>query len=821
MAKAEGWPKKRRLLGTRVRRLDGPAKATGRAKYSYDINRKGMLHGRILRSPYAHAKIKSIDTSALKQVPGFKALLVVGVARNATVVGIDGDQLTYRVVAAKRKAKKEDPTEPPPKEGQFTVRVTPAVTLIRKDKVVKLSDLKPGDPVTVENEQDAVGRELFYAGDEVAAVAADTEEHAKDALKAIKVEYQELDHMVSEEEVLKTPDKKTTPGPLKGNLSAGSAATRGDIDAGFKDAEAVAEGTYGVPVISHQCLESHGLVAEWDQDGGLTVWASTQATVATAVALAGRFGIPQAKVKCITHYMGGGFGSKFGPDIQGIIAADLARRAGAAVKIMLDREEEVTTAGNRPSAYGTVKIGGKKDGSITAFAIDCYGTSGYAGGATVNLNLLPYVYLDAIPNWKRAHSVALINAGGARAMRAPGHPQNCVLTEFAVDDLAAKLGIDPLVIRRKNLPPNNPDVKAKDPVAWAGRRNDVYNEELDIALQLSGWKERWHPPGKGPGQGPIKHGIGMALHTWGGFAAGGKTANECTVRINKDGSVTAETSTQDLGTAQRTVTAIVAAEILGLMPTDVVVNLGESQYGFSSGSGGSTTCPSQAPAALLAAQAARDDLFNKAGPKVGADPKDLAIEPGQVVNTKTKQAWAWKEFCARLGMDEAKGKGEWSLALSNEPDNANISSGQVGGVQIAEVLVDSETGAVRVKHMVAVQDCGLVVNKMACESQVAGGVIMGLNYALFEECIRDKVTGRQCNPDMEFYKLGGLGDMPRITVHMMDMPDRGVIGIGEPPTISTAAAIGNAVFNALGVRVPILPLTPKRVLDALAKGGKA
>src|SRR4051812_42001130 len=174
MAPAEGWPKKRRLLGTRVRRLDGPAKATGRAKYSYDINRKGMLHGRILRSPYAHAKIKSIDTSALKQVPGFKALLVVGVARNATVVGIDGDQLTYRVVAAKRKAKKEDPTEPPPKEGQFTVRVTPAVTLIRKDKVVKLSDLKPGDPVTVENEQDAVGRELFYAGDEVAAVAADT-----------------------------------------------------------------------------------------------------------------------------------------------------------------------------------------------------------------------------------------------------------------------------------------------------------------------------------------------------------------------------------------------------------------------------------------------------------------------------------------------------------------------------------------------------------------------------------------------------------------------------------------------------------------------
>ena len=184
---------------------------------------------------------------------------------------------------------------------------------------------------------------------------------------------------------------------------------------------------------------------------------------------------------------------------------------------MLNREEEVTTAGNRPSASGTVKIGGKKDGSITAFAIDCHGTSGYTGGATVNLNLLPYIYLDAIPNWNRSHSVVLINAGRAEAMRAPGHPQNCVLTEFAVDDLAAKLGIDPLVIRRKNLPPNNP--KVKDKVAWAARRNDVYNEQLDIALKLSGWKEKWHPPGQGKA-GAVKHGIGMAIHTWGGFAAG-------------------------------------------------------------------------------------------------------------------------------------------------------------------------------------------------------------------------------------------------------------------------------------------------------------
>src|SRR3954462_12190755 len=227
MAPAEGWPKNRRLLGTRVRRLDGQAKATGRAKYSYDVNRPGMLHGRILRSPFAHAKIKSIDTSGVKQVPGFRALVVLGVAKNGVVAEIDGDKLTSRVPAPKKKGKADPQDEP--KEERFTVRVTPGVTLLSKSKMVKLADLKPGDPVTVESEQDAIGRELFYAGDEIAAVAADTEEHAQDALRAIKIEFQELDHIVSEAEVLKNPDKKTTPGPLKGNLSPGKEATKGDV----------------------------------------------------------------------------------------------------------------------------------------------------------------------------------------------------------------------------------------------------------------------------------------------------------------------------------------------------------------------------------------------------------------------------------------------------------------------------------------------------------------------------------------------------------------------------------------------------------------
>jgi xanthine dehydrogenase YagR molybdenum-binding subunit len=735
---ATAWPEKRRLLGTRVQRVDGPAKSTGHAKYSFDVNRKGLLHAMILRCPHAHAKIKAIDTAAAEKTPGFKAL------------------------------------HP-----------------IRK-----------------------VGDELYYAGEEVLALAADTEEHAHDALRAIKVEY----------EVLK--DDKKTMAPLGGNRNnvrpGGGAGQTPKVDDGFKAADATSEGVYGVPVICHQCLESHGLVAEWNEDGGLTVWASTQAVIGTASQLGGYFrgkgvDLPDTKVKVICQYMGGGFGSKFGPGVEGLSAAELARKAKAPVKLMLDRAEEITVAGNRPSAYGKVKIAGTRDGKVTAFDADTYGSPG-VGTAASTLGPMPYVYV--FEN-RRKNTAIRLNASSQRAMRAPGHPQSCYLTDCAIDDLAAKLGIDPLQVRLKNLPPNQPGTS---PTAYPALRHTIYVKEIELAVELSKWKDRWHPPGKT--KGPLKHGIGMALHTWGGSAQG--APNDTTVLITSDGAVTAQTSTQDLGTAQRTVTAIVVAEVLGLQPEQIIVQMGESQWGRSTASGGSTTCPSQAPAALRAATTARDELLKAIAGKLGSKIDDLTIEPGKVVDKGRDKSWTWKEACARLGMDQAKGLGTWTFADSTKlndttklPENPNVSNVGVGGVQVAEVLVDTETGLVRCTKIVAVQDCGLIVNLQGCESQVAGGVILGLNYALFEERIMDRVTGRQCNPDMEFYKLGGIKDMPQIVVRMVDMPERGVIGIGEPPTISTHAAIGNAIHNAIGVRVPYTPFTPDRVLAALAgKGGK-
>ncbi|MHB1425972.1 MAG: xanthine dehydrogenase family protein molybdopterin-binding subunit [Gemmataceae bacterium] len=741
---ATSWPKKRRLIGTKIQRLDGPAKATGTAKYSYDINRKGMLHAVLLRSPHAHATIKSLDSGEAEKMPGVKAVYAIK---------------------------------------------------------------KAGD-------------ELFWAGEEILGLAADTEEHALDAVRAVKIEFEVLPHIVKEEDALKD-DRQTVSavGGKRNNVMSAKEAASDGFEKGLTDAEVLVEGSYGVPTICHQCLESHGLVAEWREDGGLTVWASTQAVSGTAAALAGYFAgkykldLPANKVKCITHYMGGGFGSKFGPDIQGIVAAELARQAKAPVKLMLDRASEITAGGSRPSAYGKVKMGAARNGKITVYEVDCHGTPGIGVSDTVTFNALPYVYPI---EYKRKHTRIRTNTQMQRAMRAPNHPQNCTLTEFILDDLAAKLEMDPLQLRMKNLPQNDADAIKNAPHSLKALQHTIYTREIEIAAALSKWKEKWHPPGKT--EGVVKHGIGMALHTWGGQAA--PQRNDCTVTISADGSVVARTSTQDLGTGQRTVTALITAEILGLEPEQITLQFGESEYGSSSGSGGSTTIPSQAPATLRAATAARDDLFAKIAAKLETKAEDLSIERGKVVNRVSGKSWEWKKACAALAGEQAKATGFWTAAESNKPENKDVSSSGVGGVQIAEVMVDTETGVVRCTQIVAVQDCGLVVNPLTCESQVAGGVIIGLNYALFEERIMDRVTGRQVNPDMEFYKLGGIEDMPKIIVHLHDMPERGVIGVGEPPTISTHAAIGNAIFNALGVRVPHTPFTPERVLAALAaKGG--
>ena len=308
--------------------------------------------------------------------------------------------------------------------------------------------------------------------------------------------------------------------------------------------------------------------------------------------------------------------------------------------------------------------------------------------------------------------------------------------------------------------------------------------------------------------------MGVALHQWGG---GGQPGNRVSCTINADGSVELKTAHPGHRHRRRTVLAIIAAEVLGLKPTDIISNIGNSTFPPGQGSGGSTTTPSMSPPTLEAVTKARDALFQKISPAVKAPPADLSLKDGQLW-VAGEPIMGWKDACRKLGTTTISETGAY------DPEKQRgISSTGVGGCQFAEVAVDIETGMVKVKKIVAIQDSGLIIDKLTWESQIYGGVIGGLNYGLFEERLLDPTTGIMLNPDMEWYKLAGAADIPEIIVRAYEPPEqkaRGVIGVGEPPTISTAAAIGNAVTNAIGVRVSDWPMTPRNVLNALATASK-
>ncbi len=710
------WPTNPRLIGTRIPRLDGLAKASGKAKYPSDERPKDLLYGVMLYSPHAHARITSIDGSEAEKMPGVKAVQLIAKA----------------------------------------------------------------------------GSELRYQGDDIAAVAAETEEQARDAIRAIKVEYEILPHVVTESQSMAEGAPKAS---AKGgsNTRQGRAITKGNPDEAMAKADATIEATYSLPVITHVCLEPHGMTVTWD-NGKIVSWASTQAVQATAGNLAERFNVPVTDVKVLTEVMGGGFGSKFGAELWGLTAAEMSKKTGRPVKMFLDRAQEHLAAGNRPSATARVKLGATKDGKLVAMVAETHGTGGFSGSQFP----LPYVY--DVPASHRTHTDVFVNAGGARAMRAPGHPQGCAVMEAAMDDLADKLGVDPLEFRLKNLPEND-------------FKTPVYKAEVEIGAKEIGWDRR-KPRGQG-GKGPIKRGFGMGLHTWGG---GGTRDKKVTCIINPDGSVEVQSATQDIGTGARTILAIIAAEVLGLKPTDVKSNIGNSTFVPGQASGGSTTSPSMSPPCLLAVTQARDALFAKVAPTVDAKVDDLSLKDGQLL-VKGEVKLSWKDACRKLGMMPISEVGMYG------PDDPSphLSGTGVGGCQFAEVTVDTETGVVRVVKIVGVQDTGLIIDRLTWESQMYGGIIGGLNYGLFEERIMDPVTGIMLNPDMEMYKLAGASDIPEIVVKAYE-PDevkaRGVIGVGEPATISTAAAIANAVTNAIGVRVNEWPMSPRNVLNALASASK-
>ena len=701
------WGAKFAVVGVETPRLDGAVKATGVARYTYDVDLPGMLHGAILRSPHPHARVRNVDLSAARRLDGVRAAI---------------------------------------ERGGETVR---------------------------------------FAGQEVAAVAATNPGIAADAVALIKVDYEPLPFVADMDVALKPGAPRVF--ARGGNATDPRTSSFGNIAQGLEQAAAVHEAIYTTQVQTHVSLETHGAVAKWDGDE-LTVWCSTQGIFGVRDDLAVFFNLPPDKVRVITQYLGGGFGSKFGAGAEVMIAAQLARAAGAPVKLMLPRAAEHLATGNRPSSWQQVRIGADREGSLCAIELIQHGSGGIGGGAGSSG---PFKSLYRCANIRTEERDVYLNAGPSSAMRAPGWPQGCFALELAIDELARKLKLDRLEFRRRN------------------NSNPVRAMEFDLGARVFDWDAKTRAP---KARGPRRRGVGVAAAAWHGIGASGPQAQAI---ADRDGRVTIRIGTQDLGTGTRTILAMVAAEELGLPLDRVTAEIGDTRYSFSLPSGGSMTAPSTTPAVRQAAAHLKDKLLRIAAPMLGAEASGLEARDGWIrMRTEPARAVKFADVCRRFAGDSIVAEGE-------HVPNYDGFSGEQAGCQFAEVEVDVETGIARVCEVVAVHDAGLIVNPLTARSQVNGGVIMGVGFALFENRQLDPQSGLMMNPTMDDYKLPGALDVPEIRVLFVEVANgvtnTGVLGLGEAVHVATAAAIACAVADAIGAPLRSLPMTPDRVLASLGK----
>ena len=738
------WPSDAKLsiVGRPHSRVDGIEKITGQAKYAHDVNLPGMLHGRILRSPLASARISRIDTSKAEKLPGVRAVLTY---QNAPKIPWYGTQ-------------------------SFLL-----------------------DPV------------CRCVGDEVACVVALDEDTAEEALRLIEVEYEKLPFVLDPEKALEQDAPKVHPA---GNIQGGkpNVYARGDVEKGFAEADVVVEQTFRTQVQVHACLEPHVSVARWEGDR-LVVWDSTQAVFPVREQLARTLSLPLSKVRVIAAFMGGGFGSKLWLNKYTVLAALLARQTGRPVKVSLDRKEDCFNSGNRPSSVQTIKAGCKKDGTLTALYLKTVGPVGaYDSGAGAGT---PLREVYRCPNVKTEEYNVYINAGQARPMRAPGHVQGTFAVEQIIDMLAERAGIDPLEFRLKNYATQNQV------------RNQPYSSKgLDQAYRLGaerfGWAAaRGRARKSDDSQETRKRGVGMASQIWGG---GGGPPAYAIVQLHTDATARVLAGTQDIGVGTKTVMAQVAAEELGLPLENVSITVADTDVvPYGPLSGGSLTVPSVSPAVRYAAADAKRQLLALAAEqfseRLGKPPAErLDAKDGVIFDTANPGVSVpIKEVAAKIDQ-MIIGKG---LRGPNPPGL----SLNTFGAQFAEVEVDTETGQVRVLRVVAAHESGRILNPLTASSQVEGGVIQGIGFALYEERILNEATGRMVNANLHDYRLPTSFDIPEIDTVFVPMSDPiannvGAKGLGEPPIIPTAAAIANAVYDAIGVHMTELPMTPSRVLAA-------
>jgi 4-hydroxybenzoyl-CoA reductase subunit alpha len=749
------------VIGTRVHRVDGPEKVTGSAKYTFDIVLPNMLYGKILRSPYPHAKILSIDTSKAEKLVGVKAV----------VTG--------------------------------------------KDTLGKKQGIWRRFPELCD-EEILCREKVRYVGDPVAAVAAIDEDTAEEALDLIDVEYELLPAVFDPLEAIKEDAPSIHEG-VELNINVTRHIEWGDVDEAFKKCDHIREDQFKCSSQAHMCMETHGAVASFDYSGKLTVWTSTQSSYYIQRLLADMLDLREGDIRVIKPHTGGGFGSKFELDSPQFCASVLSMKLCKPVKIVLSREEEFIATKRRTPMYYYVKLGAKKDGTMLAKEVRVVTEGGaYTGMGATALYLtgffssFPYKY----PNYRYDGYRVYTNTAPTSAMRGFGAPQSTFVGESQLDMMAEDLGIDPIELRRKNGMTPDYEVPGQAFIQSCGLHQCLDKIEEHI-------KER--------GKLPPNQGIGVASY---GFMSGGifnwfdtpYAFSAALVRINIDGKVDLFTGACEIGQGSDTTLSMICAEELGIRLEDIRIYSGDTGICPADlGSWGSRETLMNGNAVKMAAADAKRQLMEFAAAKMGVnitydlDIKDRWIhivnrpERGVSYFDIVKEAIRGKEGNVIIG------RGHYTPHRKGM-----ISPAYSFGVQAAEVEVDIETGRVKLVNVTTAHESGTVINPVGIEGQLEGAIMMAGGFGFCEDQPMDE--GKILNPSIADYKLIRSLDMPETKILEIDTYEpEGPFGAkeaGEGLTNPTAGAIANAVYNAVGVRINNLPITPEKVLRALREKQK-
>jgi CO/xanthine dehydrogenase Mo-binding subunit len=634
-------------------------------------------------------------------------------------------------------------------------------------------------------------REPQFVGAPIAAVAAETLDQAQAALELLAPEVDAL------------PFEVDLVAALHAQRFAGepSEHVRGEPNS-------YGQGEVGVSLEVHtqfhvqSPMEPHAAVVDWQEDE-LTMWCSTQAIFPVRAELAQRFGLDPSRVRVIAEFVGGGFGSKIEPGAEGLVATEISRRLRRPVSAIMTRHEEQIVGGHRAATQQTVRLAATAAGDLVASEVDCVIGMGASNGMMVPAVHGPAMYTYASPNAHAMRFPVKLNLRAVNAFRAPGFVEGTTAYEQAIDELAAALGSDPLDLRRRL----HVDHDQGSGRPYSGKSLLAC---YDRAAQLAGWAQRDEL--RANSSDGLSRGLGCATQMW--FGSAGPAA-ECTIRIGADGVATVVTGIQDIGTGTLTSAQIVAAEELGLPLDRVRVVGGDTRPNVVAPlAGGSVTTASVTPAVRAAAASVRRALLDLASDTYEISPDDLVIRDGRIRSRDNALDCDYRELTGTLGAATVEGAGARTI-------NSDEYTILTWGCQIAQVAVDPGLGTVIVEKICAVHDVGRIINPLLASSQVEGGVIQGVGYALTEERVIDPTTGAPTNGTLDDYKVPTIADTPVIVVEFINLPDphaanTGAKGLGEPPIIPTAAAIANAFAHATGRRPRALPLTPARVLEALA-----